>query len=81
MAGYDGTVQLIVITAEDRSRLAALVELADEMMEDPQCQVVIPAVDGDTAMVVSVWPDAMAPAVHTGLSESGWDARRFTILE
>ncbi len=74
-------MQLIVITVEDSSRVGALVELADEMMEDPQCQIVIPAVDGDSAMVVSVWPDAMAPDVESGLTDSGWETRRFTILD
>lgn len=81
MARYDGAVQLIVVESNDATRLAALVELADEMMEDPRCQIVIPAGHGGNAIVVSVWPDGIADEVEAGLVDDGWATRRLQILD
>ena len=72
-------MQVIIIESVDR--VAALVELADEMMEDPHCQVVLPAADEQGAVVVSLWADSVAPDIERGLQDSGWTTRRLTLLE
>ncbi len=74
-------VQLILVTSDDPARLGSLVELADEMMEDPRCQLVIPATTDDRGAIASVWPEDVAADVVGGLSEAGWSAWSLRIIE
>lgn len=69
-----------MITVDDAAQAARLIELADEMMEDPQCDLVIPGVDSDGAMVVSVWPEAVVDEVERGLRSDGWATRRLRMI-
>jgi len=74
-------MQLILVEADQRAQLADLVKLADEMMEDPRCQVVFPATHGEAGVIVSVWPDGVADEVEAGLIGGGWRIRRMQIVD
>jgi hypothetical protein len=74
-------VQVIVVEATELDRISALVELADEMMEDPHCRVVLPAAADEGAIVVSLWADDVAPDIEIGLQEAGWRTRRYSLIE
>lgn len=48
---------------------AALIELADEMSEDPRCRVLIVGGDDVGSTLVSVWDEGVTEEVAAGLGE------------
>lgn len=61
-----------------------LVELADELVEDPQCGLVLLGSDADGVVLVTIWDAEMASEVEAGLrelTESGVRLRRLTMVD
>jgi hypothetical protein len=73
-------VEILLITAVGAAETARLVELADEMMEDPQCDLVMPGVDTAGGVVLSVWPASVIDEVEQGLRTDGWQLRRLRMI-
>ena len=70
----------ILIIEVPGERAAELAVLADEMTEDPRCQLVVRGLDeveGATAVLITTWDDSVAEEVHVGLVLSEWPARRY----
>ncbi len=76
---YRVVMQLLIIEVPGE-RAGELTVLADEITEDPRCQLVIRGLDeleGETAVLITSWDDAVAAEVHSGLVTSGWSTRRY----
>lgn len=59
-----------------------LVELADEMVEDPRCRGVVIGADGAGAVLFSLWDADAAPEVSEGLSgDVRASVRRLAVLD
>ncbi len=64
----------LLIVEVPGERAAALAVLADEMTEDPRCNMVMRglASDGDRGVLVTTWDDEVADEVAGGLVDAGW---------
>lgn len=72
-------MQLLMIEVAGE-RAAELAVLADEMTEDPRCQLVLRGLDemeGASAILITSWDDEVAAEVHAGLVMSDWSVQRY----
>ena len=61
-----------------------MAELADELVEDPRCRLVLMGSDQDGVVLVTIWDAEMIADVEAGLSGLGADGlrvRRLTLVD
>jgi len=56
------------------------VQLADELVEDPQCRLVLAGVDPGGLVLVTIWETRMVGEVGVGPASFAMDGVRFRLL-
>jgi hypothetical protein len=63
---------------------SAMLELAEEFVEDPHCQLVLTGSDQEGAVLITIWGTEMVGEVEAGLQDlavQGVRLRRLTLVD
>jgi hypothetical protein len=77
-------MEAILIEFDGDSAPEWMVELADEVVEDPRCRLVLMGSDQNGVVLVTIWDSEMIGEVEAGLSGLGADGarlRRLTLVD
>lgn len=61
-----------------------LTELAEELVEDPQCHLILMGSDPDGVVLITIWETEMVGEVEAGLADLAVDGvrlRRMTVVD
>ncbi len=70
---------LLLEFGEDRAR-ESIVELAEELVEDPRCRLVLMGADQNGVVLVTIWDAEVIGEVEAGLAADGTRLRRLTLV-
>ncbi len=65
----------------DPGAAASVVQLADEMAEDPRCRVLVMGADEEGTVLLSMWDEELVDEVEAGLRERSGRVRRLAVPE